>query len=566
MTIASLNKPSFRGKLWALKDIQTEARGTDVPQAVIDVAARRGIEDVAGWLKPSFKKFMPDPYRLKCMEQAVSLCREYIRAGRKIVVYGDYDVDGATSSAILCRYFRMIDFENWEYYIPDRLKEGYGPNADAIKRLRDKGGELLIVVDSGTTAFAPLQVAVEVGFEVIVIDHHQAEERLPVDIVVNPKRLDEAGEFTYLCTAGLAFLFVVGLNRLLRDEGFFNDSGEPDLMCLLGIVALGTVADVVPLVDLNRAFVKIGLQFIPMNTGLRALMDATSETTLTAKSCGFVLGPCINAAGRIDDTMLGTRLLLCEDETEAKDQAARLVELNQERRKLQDEVVSDALRLADIDDGNSVLVVSNEAYHPGLIGLAASRLKDTFDRPAVVIGQDGKGSARSVEGFDVGSSILRAVAKGLLIKGGGHAMAGGLTIDPEKIDQLRSHLHEGMSQVARPPLVADLAMSCDEVSPELVDQLKMVEPFGAANPEPKVILFGGKVQSVISIKEKHVKVIISGSENEVDAIIWNGIGTAMGDALLAAEGRRVDLYGKLGTNTFRNVTKVVVFPEDISFA
>lgn len=565
MSIYRSNDASLRGKIWALKDAGECARLPNVPHSVVEIAKRRDIVDVEGWLSPTFKQYMPDPFTLIGMADAVKLCHSFIKAGRKIVVYGDYDVDGATSSAILCRYFRMIGFDNWVYYIPDRLREGYGPNSDAIRRLREDGGELLMVVDSGTTAFEPLEVAAEIGFETIVIDHHQAKEELPPAIVVNPKRLDETGDYAYLCTAGLAFLFDVALNRMLREEGAFEASGEPDLASLLGIVALGTVADVVPLVGLNRAYVKIGLPFIPQNTGLRALMQATGEEKLTAKSCGFVFGPCINAAGRIDDTMLGTRLLLCDNEEDARHQAERLVELNKERRAMQDVVVGDALSLAAEQKECGVLVVFDESFHPGLIGLAASRLKDAFDRPVVVIGQDGKGSARSIEGFDIGNAIIGAVSEGLLLKGGGHAMAGGLTIDPTRLPEFHTYLERCVEGLTRPPMVADLAISCDDVSPALVDDMKLVEPFGAGNPEPRVILFGGRIVGTMCIKDRHVKVLLKGAHQECEAIIWNSVGTELGDALLSGEGRKVDLYGKLGTNTFRGNTKVVIFPEDIAF-
>lgn len=508
---------------------------------------------------------MPDPDVLTDMRAAIGLCRKLILDGKRIVVFGDYDVDGATSTAILCRYFRMIGYDNWSFYIPDRMTEGYGPNSDAIRRLKETGHDALIVVDSGTTAFGPLGVAREIGFEIIVIDHHQAEKELPSGVVVNPKRLDAAGDYTYLCTAGLAFLFVVGLNRMLREEGAFGESGEPDLASLLGIVALGTVADVVPLVDLNRAYVRIGLHKMPSNPGLQALMDATGVDDLSAKTCGFVFGPCINAAGRISDTTLGAKLLLADDIEEARELAGRLVALNVERRAMQDVVVTTAMSEArNRKDFRGVLVIDNPAFHPGLIGLAASRLKDAFDCPVIVIGQDGKGSARSIEGFDIGAAILSAVGKGLLVKGGGHAMAGGLTVDPSKLDEFTAFMEKCVEGLVHPPLAADLLLSCGEVTSELIGDLQMLAPFGAGNPEPRAILHGGVVLEAFTIKDRHVKAIASGDGAEVEVIIWNGVGDSVGEALLSAKGRRVDFYGKLGTNTFRGVTRPVIFPEDLA--
>ncbi len=556
---------SVRGKQWDIAPVSslpTDAAG--LPPMVAEIAVRRGVSSVASWLKPSFQQFMPDPFVLKGMEEAVDLCRKALRDGKRIVVFGDYDVDGATSSAVLCRYFRMIGYDNWSFYIPDRMKEGYGPNADAIRKLREAGHDLLIVADSGTTAFGPLTVAAEIGFETIVIDHHQAEEMLPPGIVVNPKRLDETGEFSYLCTAGLAFLFIVALNRLLRSEGYFTDTTEPDLSSLLGIVALGTVADVVPLVGLNRAYVKLGLSRIPDNPGLRALLAATDVSELSAKTCGFVLGPCINAAGRIDNTRLGTELLLADDQDQARSVAERLTELNGERREMQDVVVADAMMLAKEQRESGVLVVYNPAYHPGLIGLAAARLKDAFDRPVVVIGQDGKGSARSVEGFDIGKAILGAVAAGLLAKGGGHAMAGGLTIEEAKIPAFAEYLSNLIHGLIRPPLPADLLVSCEALTPGLVDDLQLLAPFGAGNHEPRVILHGARLIDIFTIKDKHVKARMRSGEAEVEVIVWNGVGQVIGDALLSAVGRRVDLYGKLGTNVYRGITRVVIFPEDLA--
>ena len=403
----------------------------------------------------------------------------------------------------------------------------------------------------------------------IVLDHHEPKEtgELPPAIVVNPKRVEEDGSLAYLCTAGLAMLFLVGVNRRLRVTGFLGRGGvaEPDLPGLLGIVALGTVADVVPLKGLNRAYVALGLRAMGRIPGIRALVEATGEDEFSARSCGFVYGPCINAGGRISDTMQGARLLTTDDPDEAREIATRLAELNRERQRMQKEMVADCIRRveqANTDD--AVIVTFDGDWHPGVVGLGASKVKDHFDRPAVVIGRDGKVSGRAVEGFNIGRAFIKAQEAGLLLKGGGHAAAGGLTIDPALLPEFREFMNEQARGIERPPTMIDLAVPVGGLPQDVVAAFELMAPFGMGNPKPRVAFTGGVLEGVRVLKGSHVKgrVVSADGRSEVDLILFGGVGSILGEALRAAEGHRVDVMGSVEINAYGGVTKIQVRPED----
>jgi single-stranded-DNA-specific exonuclease len=563
--------------------------GAAVSEVVVQIAARRGASDVSAFLEPSLRDFMPDPSSLPGMDEAAARFSLAIERRETVAVLGDYDVDGATSTAILLRYLRHFGLKPI-FHIPRRLEEGYGPNVPAIESLASEGATLLLIVDSGTgkQAFPSVSRAKALGMDVIVIDHHEPNEdgTKPDCILVNPKMPEAGGSLAHLCTAGLAFLFLVGVNRRLRDTGAFADLGiaQPYLQDLLGLVCLGTVADVVPLKTLNRAYVKLGLAFMTRNVGLAALMEVAARARkedddkrgrkqkqgsdgkglASEYACGFVLGPCINAAGRIDDTRLGTLLLSTDDPAEAAELADRLYALNQERRRMQEEMVEACmLSVSDPGPDDAVIVLYDPSWHPGVVGLGASKVKDAFDRSAVIIGADGKGSGRSVKGFNIGKAFLRATEAGILKKGGGHAAAGGLTIDPARVDEFRAFMQEQSKGTVRPETNVDIAVPVGQMSVDTVQGFEALAPFGMGNQKPRVAFVGGVLDSVRILSEKHVKARLVSGNGQVDLILFNCLGTPLGSKLIEAEGRYVDVLGAPQVNDYMGRVSVQVQPQDM---
>ncbi len=559
-----MTNKSVRGLEWqAPEKVHCEFPG--VPAQVAGIAANRGVSDLKEFFRPSLKGSMPDPFVLKDMDKAVERVRQAVMNKEKICIYGDYDVDGATSTSMLLLYLRDMGNEV-SFYIPDREKEGYGPNVPAMEQIAAEGVELLIVADSGTTAFEPMARAKELGMGIVILDHHKALDEHPEGILVNPNRKDESGEYYYLCAAGLVFLFLVGLQRDLRENGVFSNREEYDLKMLLGITALGTVADVMDLVGLNRAYVKLGLPLMRQNMGLMALAEACEvrPEDFSVQTCGFVFGPCINASGRIDDTTRGTRLLTTEDPEEAMKIAEELVELNRERKALQKTFETAADAQAKEQTDTNVIVVYDQEWHPGVVGIVASRIKDNHDKSAIVIGRDGKGSCRGIEGFDIGAAVIAAKEAGILIAGGGHAPAAGLTVDPGRIDELRAFMKERGKDLVRPPLDADLTLACGAMTPTMLRTFDMMKPFGKGNSEPRVVLTGGTVVGAKILSGGHVKATLAGEEGDCDVIMFNAEGTPLGNTLLSADGCQVDLYGRLSINEFRGKQTIQMKqPEDI---
>src|SRR4051812_6389240 len=445
-----------RGTARALDMVQRHG----VSELLARVLAGRDVEanDVEQFLDPTVKRLMPDPHVLTDMPKAVARIADAIERHEPIAIFGDYDVDGATSAAVLAKFLRHAGGDPL-IHIPDRIFEGYGPNTEAIRALADKGARLLVTVDCGTTSIEPLARAREMGLDVVVIDHHQADETVPaVEALVNPNRLDDLSGLNHLAACGLVFMTVVAINRELRKRGFWHVlRPEPDLLDSLDLVALGTVADVVPLKGLNRAFVSKGLLAMRRreHVGLTALMDAARLTG--PPECwhlGFLLGPRINAGGRIGRADLGVRLLLEDDPTQAGAMAAELDRLNRERQTIEQETLAqaeaEAMAALGIEEKGAVVVTAGQGWHPGVVGLVAARLKERYGRPAFAIalepGGIGTGSGRSITGVDIGGAVRHAVATGLLIKGGGHAMAAGVTIAPDKLAAFRAYLEETLAE------------------------------------------------------------------------------------------------------------------------
>jgi single-stranded-DNA-specific exonuclease len=552
-----------------------------VPAVLSEILRGRGFPDAGSFLEPTLKSHMPDPYILQGMKEAVLRFGEALTGKEKIALYGDYDVDGATSTALVQRYLRLAGIQDSVIYIPQRLTEGYGPNAPAMDILRDGGASLVVILDSGTLAFGPIERARELGMSVIVIDHHEPLENgdLPDAIVVNPKRQGEDGSLAHLCTAGLAFLFLAGVGRHLRSLNFFAPPGppEPKLTELMGLVALGTVADMVSLHGLNRVFVRQGLPRLELIPGIRALLEVTSansraealangrkwkERPVDARTCGFSLGPCINAGGRISDTMLGAKLLTNEDPAEVAALAETLDCLNRERRKLQEGTVENCIASVSArNTDDKVIVAYDESWHPGVVGLAANRIKDEFDRSAVVIGTGGKGSGRGLRGFNIGLAFQRAHDAGLLIKGGGHAAAGGLTIDPLKMEEFRAFMNLQAQNFTPMPTEVDLAVPVGGLKVSAVEAFSMLEPFGQGNEPPVVVFTGGVLRRVQILSDVYVKATLHGGDYSVK-VFFRGAGTKLGKAILAAEGRYVDLMGKVTVDTYGNAPSVQIEPRD----
>ena len=568
---------SLTGRRWAarLGDERLAlaiAQRHGLPDAVSRLLAAREVdlEGVPDFLEPTLRKFLPDPLHLKDMDTAVARLVRAVRAGERIVVFGDYDVDGATSSALLLRFFRSVG-GNIGVYIPDRRLEGYGPNAPALLKLKAEGASVVVTVDCGVTAFEPLAEAKGAGLDLIVIDHHQAEIVLPDAIaVVDPNRVDDASPHKQMAAVGVAFLLSVGVNRALREAGWYTtERPEPDLRQWLDLVALGTVCDVVPLTGVNRALVRQGLLVMAQrrNAGLAALADvARLNEAPGAYHLGFLLGPRVNAGGRVGQADLGARLLSSDDPHEVGALALRLDEFNAERRAIEREVLDQAIgRIESLygPDRKSLpaaLVVESEGWHVGVIGIVASRLVERYGRPAFVIGMDGelgKGSGRSVRGVDLGATVIAARQSGLLVNGGGHAMAAGLTVARGRLPELAKFLDERIAPQlgAAPPvreLGIDAALAPAAATQELVGMIERAGPFGAGNALPRFALPSVRVNYAQPVGEGHVRCSLVGAERgKIEAIAFRAGQTPLGAALLdparpvlhVAGALRIDRYG-----------------------
>ena len=574
---------SLSGKRWRQRGADDRAglaiaQRLGVPEVIGRLLAARGVavEGADVFLSPSLREQLPDPSRFRDMDAAVERLLRAIEQGEKIAVFGDYDVDGATAAALLHRFFAAVGVAV-RLYIPDRMSEGYGPNAPALLRLRHEGIAVVVTVDCGITAFAPLGEAAAAGLDVIVLDHHTAEPQLPPAVaVVNPNRLDESADYGQLAAVGVAFLLVVALNRALRRQGRYGGAQlEPDLTQWLDLVALGTVCDVVPLTGVNRALVSQGLKVMAKrrNPGLAALADVANLTESPGTyHAGFILGPRINAGGRVGAADLGVRLLTTEDPTEASALARRLEALNGERRALEQAVLDAAIAQVEKQDntGRALIVVSAEGWHPGVIGIVAGRLKERYNRPACVIaiaGGIGKGSGRSVNGLDLGSAVIAARQAGLLINGGGHKMAAGFTVAADRIAALTAFLDERLAAAAGgailPTLDVDGVVSLPAVTPQLAQLLARVGPFGAGNAEPRFAVPDLRVVKSDVVGESHVRVIATGSGGgRLKAIAFRSTDTALGRALLRGAGAPLHLAGTLRADNWQDREGVQLVIDD----
>ncbi len=536
------------------------------------------LEEAPTFLSPTLRDLLPDPYHFKGMEEAVGRLSQAIQNEELIAVFGDYDVDGATSSALLLRFFNSIGAKS-TVYIPDRMEEGYGPNAPAMDVLKEQGVCVVVTVDCGTTAFEALAHAREIGLDVVVIDHHEAEAKHPDSIaLVNPKRMDEDGRYAHLAAVGVTFLFAVGINRALREAGWYEENHkEPDLRHLLDLVALGTVCDVVPLQGLNRAFVIQGLKVMQRrgNAGLAALADVAGVSEAPQSyHAGFVLGPRVNAGGRVGESYLGANLLSTDNPAQAAEIAARLDGYNKERKELEQTVLDEAITQVDGEEQNGLVLAVGAGWHPGVIGIVASRLKERYSLPACVISLSqgtGHGSGRSVTGVDLGTSIIAARQAGLLLKGGGHAMAAGFTVEEEKIAELKAFLQERIGkQIAKedikPTYKCDGVISPSAVTPALVEELEQVGPFGSGNAQPRFILRDVNVQRADVVGQDHVRCFLTDSFGvRLKAIAFRALDTELGQALLQHNGRKMHVAGRFKLDTWGGGTSVQLLIDDAAW-
>jgi len=557
----------------------------DLPELLGRVLAARGgtLDNIPVLLNPSLKELMPNPSSLRDMDKAAARLAGAIEAREAVAVFGDYDVDGGSASALVARFLAAHGL-GARIYIPDRLTEGYGPNAAAIAGLAKDGARLILAVDCGTTAHAPLAAAKGTGTDIIVIDHHQADAALPdVHAVVNPNRQDDISGLGHLCAAGVVFLLLVATTRTLRDLGFYASRGpEPKLLEWLDIVALATVCDVVPLEGLNRAYVAQGLKIMRQrrNPGLKALADAAGMKEIpNPYHLGFVLGPRINAGGRVGDASLGARLLSTDDPIEAGVIAAKLDKHNRERKAIEAAMLEAALAAAEqalMDEPDlPILVADSPDWHKGLVGLVASRLTDRFQRPSLVIAwqseREGTGSLRSIAGVDIGGAVRAAVEAGLLIKGGGHAMAAGLTLTKDKLSEvtgfLSLRLREAVaSERSLAGLDIDGALTPGSVTPELMAQIEQAGPFGQGNPTPRFVFPAIRVRSARVMGECHLRVTIeSGDGSRLEGVAFRAVGGPIGDLIQAGiGGLPLHVAGHLRRDTWGGREKIEFTIEDVA--
>ena len=546
----------------------------------------RGVprDDLERQREPKLAAFLPDPSIFQDMEVAATRLAEAITTREKVTIYGDYDVDGATSAALLIRLFRMLGHEA-DYYIPDRLLEGYGPSGEALVKLGQQGSSLVVTVDCGAMAHEALAAAHDAGVDVIVIDHHKCSPERPAAVaLVNPNRLDEADDAAahgHLAAVGVAFLVAIAVVRQLRTDGYFKDRAEPDLRGLLDLVALGTVADVAALHGLNRAFVSQGLKVMAKraNTGMSALIDASRLTRAPVSSdLGFALGPRINAGGRVGESTLGVRLLTTQDREEAAQIAAQLSQLNEERRAIEAEVQEAGEAQLAGQANRSLRIVHGDGWHPGVIGIVAGRIKEKTGKPSLVIARDaatglGKGSGRSISGVDLGAAIMAAREEGLLEAGGGHAMAAGLTVRADKIEELSDWLEARLAkQVAAASAEAslgfDLSLGPRALTVELVDTLERGGPYGMGWPGPRIAIGPVHVVKIDRVGTDHVR-LVAGSRDggSIKAIAFRIADTEFGQALLALHpGTQLWLAGRAKVDTWANTPRAELHLEDAALA
>jgi len=579
---------SLSGKAWRWRggNMELESAGSHgLDHSILEqLLLTRGVaeHDLARHARPTLRDFLPDPSAFRDMDAAAERLADAVTSGEQVTIYGDYDVDGATSAALLVDLLRQLGHDAG-YYIPDRLLEGYGPSGEALVRLAEAGSRLIVTVDCGAMAHEALAMAKRAGVDVIVVDHHKCAPELPeAAALVNPNRLDESdlgAAHGHLAAVGVAFLLGVALVRTLRGRGWFAQRREPDLMGLLDLVALGTVADVAALHGLNRAFVAQGLKVLARREriGMAALIDASHLTRAPqASDLGFALGPRINAGGRIGESTLGVRLLTTSDPDDARAIAIQLSQLNEERRAIEAAVQEAAEAQLTGQHNMAVQVLSGHGWHPGVIGIVAGRIKEKTGKPAIVIALDdavGKGSGRSISGVDLGAAIIAAREAGLLVAGGGHAMAAGLTIEAARLADFAGFLDERLARDverarAGAAMLIDLALAPGGLTPDLVDTLEAAGPYGVGWPAPRVAIGPVRIVKADIVGKDHLRLVASGNDGRsFKAIAFRAAETEMAQTLLhRSSGRRFHLAGRARNDDWGNRPAAELQLEDAAFA
>lgn len=579
-----MNSVSVTGKKWVLKNfnkidfdylINNHSLDTTVAKLIAIKQIKK--EDIENYLNPAIKNLLPNPSILKGMDKASSRTVKALINQEKIGIFGDYDVDGASSTALLGTYFSHLGLE-YEIYIPDRKLEGFGPSIKGFENMMKKKLQLIFTVDCGTMSFDAIDFANKKNVDVLVLDHHQSEVKLPnAHSIVNPNQLDDKSNLNNLCAAGVCFMFLISLNRSLRKINWFVDNNieEPDLIEYLDLVSLGTVCDVVPLTGINRAIVKQGLKILKSkkNLGLKTLLDVSKvESSPTPYHLGYIIGPRINAGGRVGKCSHGANLLLNKNPKDAFALATELESYNKERQILEKELLGEAIREAyKIKD--PVIVLGGTNWHEGVIGIIASRIKDKFNKPTIVFSKNlelAKASARSVSGFDIGTAIIAAVQEGLLLKGGGHKMAGGFSIQLDKIEDFNKFIIKkynltNIDHSIEKKVYIDSLISPSALNIDFFNKVNTLAPFGSGNSEPKFSIEGVKPINSKIVAEKHIKSVLLGSDGStIKTIAFNALDSDMGAYLLKKDSKIFDIVGKISLNEWRGNKNVEFIIDDIS--
>ncbi|MDX1924260.1 MAG: single-stranded-DNA-specific exonuclease RecJ [Rickettsiaceae bacterium] len=565
---------SVSGRTWSEKNINERlvykyVKDFEISDTLARIIVSREIpeSEVMSFLHPKIRDLLPDPFHLKDMEKACKRVAEAAQKKEKIIIFGDYDVDGATSSALLVRLLENLGV-SCKAYIPDRIKEGYGPTIEAMQKFKKEGADLVITVDCGVSAFAPASFAKEIGLDLIILDHHLSEITLPdAYAIVNPNRFDEETEYKYLAAVGVCFLFSVGLVRILRNMDFFRQRQEPDLMTLLDLVALGTICDMMPVTGINRAFVVQGLKIMSNgnNLGIKLLAEfGKIDGKFSAYHLGFIIGPRINAGGRVGESFLGSFLLSTKDMDDAYQMASKLEQYNEERKLIEQAIIEEAVIMAESQHDKPYILVHSENWHQGVIGIVAGKLKERYQKPAIAISVEsgiGKASCRSIKGINLGHKISEAKELGVISSGGGHAMAAGFVVDIEKIDALKaffddaigvdSHLGEENNRK-----FYDAIVSPGGVTIELAKEIETLEPYGNGNEEPIILVEGLYVLKANIANNKHIMCLLAPDREAVGtkpirAVCFNALGTQIADALLSQKPLKLSVLCNIKVNNWQ---------------
>jgi single-stranded-DNA-specific exonuclease len=569
---------SFSGRRWELAQCDEDlARAIQhdhqIPAVIARLLVSRGVkrDEALDYLSPTLKHLLPEPRKLAHMDEAVARVVKAIQSGEKIAVYGDYDVDGSCSAALMHGFLAAVGTPP-RIYIPDRLSEGYGPNTAALLALQSEGVSLVVTVDCGAGAGVALKAARETGLDVIVLDHHASEHGVPAVAQVNPNSGGDTSGLGHLCAAAITFLFLVALNRALREGGWYAGRTEPKLMEAVDLVGLATVCDVVPLVGVNRAFVRAGLVRLSRQErpGIAALARiAEVRPPFTPYHLGFVFGPRINAGGRVGRCGLGVDLLTCRDGVLAEEHALALDTHNRERQAIEKLILDEAIQLAAAQEASPFVLVAGEGWHPGVVGIVAGRLKERFGKPAFVAGFEGglgRGSARSVAGVNVGAMVRAAYEMGVIESGGGHAMAAGFGLTPAQVEPFRTFLAEAFLKggpLAAAPLTIDATVSPSGATIDLAHDLEQAGPYGAGNAEPLIIVPDVRVAFADVVGRGHVRLRLTGGDGaRLDAIAFRVADTPLGEALLKARGAKIHVAGRLRAEEWNGQARVQLHLDD----